>query len=384
MNEHLSAATVLQSSNKLVLKVGSSLLADERGALRADWLASLAADLAALAEAGVSAMVVSSGAVALGRRCIGAAGELTLEQKQAAAAIGQIELAQGWREVLAARGLTAAQILLTPEDTEHRRRHLNARATLSALLAAGAVPVINENDTVATDELRYGDNDRLAARVAQMAGADLLILLTDVDGLYDADPTSEPGAEHIASVRQIDAMLLSVAGDSATDVGTGGMRTKLEAARIAMHAGCHVLIADGRRERPLRAILDGARTSLFHASGTPLAARKQWISGSLRRAGSLVLDDGAVDALRSGRSLLPVGVTAVVGEFGRGDTVALVRGHAGGEEVGVGLAALSSTDARRVCGRRSADVLKALGLSRRAEIVHRNDLVMHRSASEAT
>ena len=384
MDEHLSAAAVLQSSHKLVLKVGSSLLAGDDGALRADWLAALAEDLAALIGTGRSAMIVSSGAVALGRRWIGAAGELTLEQKQAAAAIGQIELAQRWREVLASQGLTAAQILLTPEDTEHRRRHLNARATLSALLTAGAIPVINENDTVATDELRYGDNDRLAARVAQMAGADLLILLTDVDGLYDADPTSVPGAEHIARVQQVDDMLMSVAGDAVTETGTGGMRTKLEAARIAMHAGCHVLIADGRRERPLRAILDGARTSLFHATGTPLAARKQWISGSLRRAGSLVLDDGAVEAIRGGRSLLPVGVTSVVGEFARGDTVALVRGHAGGEEVGVGLSALSSADARRVCGRRSAEVLHALGLSRRAELVHRNDLVVHRTASEAT
>ena len=366
----------LTDAKRVVVKVGSALLVDaDKGRLNRAWLESFAADVAALRKRGQEIIVVSSGAIALGRRHLGlGTGKLRLEESQAAAAVGQIRLAHAYKELLDTHEITVAQILLTLGDTEQRRRYLNARGTLNTLLALGAVPVINENDTVATAEIRYGDNDRLAARVAQMVGADCLILLSDIDGLYTADPNEDPEAEFIARVLEITPAIEAMAGESGSVMGSGGMQTKIAAAKIAVGAGCHLCIAKGSFQHPLRRIEGGARCTWFVPSSTPVATRKQWIAGTLRPAGAIVVDDGAVRALMSGKSLLPAGVTRAVGRFDRGDTVSILGPD--GSEVARGICAYSDGDAARIIGRKSADIEQVLGFRGRDEIVHRDDLVV--------
>jgi glutamate 5-kinase len=366
----------LTEAKRVVVKVGSALLVDaEKARLNRAWLETFAADVARMRKRGQEIIVVSSGAIALGRRHLGLGeGKLRLEDSQAAAAVGQIRLAHAYKELLDAHGITVAQILLTLGDTEQRRRYLNARGTLNTLLGLGAVPVINENDTVATAEIRYGDNDRLAARVAQMVGADCLVLLSDIDGLYTANPADDPDAEFIARVLEITPAIERMAGGAGTGMGSGGMQTKIAAAKIAVGAGCHLCIAKGAQPHPLQCIEDGARCTWFVPTSTPVATRKQWIAGTLRPAGAIVVDDGAVRALMSGKSLLPAGVTRAVGRFDRGDTVSIIGPD--GSEVARGICAYSDGDAARIIGRKSADIETVLGFRGRDEIVHRDDLVV--------
>ncbi len=360
----------------LVLKIGSALLVEEAtGAIRQDWLRALAADVARLQAAGHRVVLVSSGAIAAGRKPLGLMGRrLKLPEKQAAAATGQILLAHAYQAALAAHGISVAQILLTLEDTERRRRHLNARATLDTLLGLGVVPVVNENDTVATTEIRFGDNDRLAARVAQMVSANLLVLLSDIDGLYTADPRHDPTAEHLPDVHALTPDILALAGDAASTVGTGGMVTKLEAARIALDAGCHMVICQGRALAPLSALLAGARHTWFHSRAEPRQARKQWIASHLETAGHLVVDAGAARALGAGRSLLAAGVVEVKGGFEKGDVVA-VRGP-DGADLGRGLVAYDASVAVAIAGQTSEAIEAILGWADRPEIIHRDDLVL--------
>jgi glutamate 5-kinase len=369
-------ASRLTEAKRVVIKVGSALLVDaEKGRLNRAWLESFAADVARLRKRGQEVILVSSGAIALGRRHLGLnAGKLKLEESQAAAAVGQIRLAHAYKELLEAHDITVAQILLTLGDTEQRRRYLNARGTLNTLLSLGSVPVINENDTVATAEIRYGDNDRLAARVAQMTGADCLILLSDIDGLYTANPAENPDADFIARVLEITPAIEAMAGGTGSNMGSGGMQTKIAAAKIAVGAGCHLCIAKGAVLHPMQRIEEGARCTWFVPSSTPLATRKQWIAGTLRPAGAIVVDDGAVRALLGGKSLLPAGVTRAVGRFDRGDTVSIIGPD--GTEVARGICAYSDSDAARIIGRQSGDIEKVLGFRGRDEIVHRDDLVL--------
>ncbi len=369
----------LVSARRVIVKVGSSLLVDAAsGRLNRSWLLTLAQDVARLRGRGQEVLLVSSGAIALGRRQLDLpAGRLRLEESQAAAAVGQIRLAHAWKEVLEEYGLTVAQILLTLGDTEERRRYLNARSTIGTLLRLGAVPVINENDTVATSEIRYGDNDRLAARVAQMTGADCLVLLSDVEGLYSADPARDPQARLIDEVRAITADVERMAGGVSSDVGTGGMATKVAAARIAIAAGCRMCVTLGREPHPLARLESGARCTWFLPAASPVTVRKQWIAGTLKPAGVLVVDAGAGMALRRGKSLLPAGVVQVLGRFERGDAIVL-RGP-DGVEIGRGLSAYSSTDAERIRGRKSAEIETLLGYRGRDEMVHRDDLVLTRT-----
>ena len=369
----------LTRAKRLVVKIGSSLLVDgERGELKRAWLAALAEDVATAKARGSDVVLVSSGAIALGRRRLDlAAGALKLEEAQAAASVGQIRLAQAYQEVLGRHDITAAQILLTSDDTEERRRYLNARQTLNALLAHGAVPVINENDTVATAEIRFGDNDRLAARVAAMLGADCLVLLSDIDGLYTADPRKDGAAKLLREVSAITPEIEAMGGESSSGLGKGGMATKLQAARIALDAGCHMVIADGRKLHPLDAVAEGAPCTWFLAGATPGAARKRWIAGHLKPAGSITVDAGAVQALRRGKSLLPAGVTQVEGRFERGDAV-IVKGP-DGEELGRGLIAYARRDAERIIGHNSRDIERLVGHRGRDEMIHRDDLVLLRN-----
>jgi glutamate 5-kinase len=366
----------LARARRVVVKVGSALLVEKStGRVNRTWLEAFAADVAALRRRGQEVILVSSGAIALGRRQLGLApGKLKLEESQAAAAVGQIRLAHAWKEVLEPHECAVAQMLLTFGDTEERRRYLNARNTLETLLKLGAIPVINENDTVATAEIRYGDNDRLAARVAQMASADCLVLLSDVDGLYTADPTLDPAAQFIAEVAPITPQIEAMAAGSSSDVGSGGMATKVIAGKIALAAGCNMCIALGREQHPLRRIEAGARCTWFVAQASPTTVRKQWIAGMLKPAGTLHVDAGAARALRGGKSLLPAGVTRVEGRFDRGDAV-LVR-DADGAEIARGLCAYSSDAARRICGRRSQELESILGYRGRDEMIHRDDLVL--------
>ena len=366
----------LVEARRVVVKVGSALLVDQNtGRLNRAWLEALAQDLRRMRKRGQQIILVSSGAIALGRRQLGLpAGALPLEQKQAAAAVGQIRLAHAYKELLEDDATAVAQVLLTLQDSEQRRRYLNARATLNALLALGAIPVINENDTVATAEIRYGDNDRLAARVAQMASADCLVLLSDVDGLYSADPNRNPEAEFFAEVTAITPRIEAMAGGSASDVGSGGMATKIAAARIATDAGCAMCIASGHPMHPLRKVESGARCTWFIPAATPIAARKQWISGSLKPAGTVRVDAGAAKALRSGRSLLPAGVTAAEGQFERGDAVDVLNPQGG--VLARGLTAYSRADVLRIMGRRSTEIEQLVGFRGRDEIIHRDDLVL--------
>ncbi|MFL6549584.1 MAG: glutamate 5-kinase [Povalibacter sp.] len=371
-----AAPSPLTQARRVVIKVGSALLVDSTsGQLNRSWLETLASDVHALRARGQDVLLVSSGAIALGRRHLGLEpGRLRLEESQAAAAVGQIRLAHAWKDVLEQHGLKVAQILLTFGDTEERRRYLNARSTLGTLLRLGAIPVINENDTVATSEIRYGDNDRLAARVAQMMSADCLVLLSDVDGLYTADPTRDASAQFIPEVRRITPEIERMAGGASSSVGSGGMATKIAAAKIAVTAGCHMCVAAGRETHALRRIEEGARCSWFYPAATPATVRKQWIAGTLKPAGEVCVDAGAAVALRAGKSLLPAGVTNVVGRFERGD--ALIVRDAEGLEIARGLSAYSSDDMQQLQGRKSAEIEALLGYRGRDEVIHRDDLVI--------
>ncbi len=371
-----AAAASLATARRLVVKIGSALLVDETtGDIRRQWLDALGDDVAAARSRGQEVILVSSGAIAVGRRHLGLTGRpLRLEEKQAAAATGQIRLAHAYQETLARHGITVAQILLTLDDTEERRRHLNARSTLGTLLKLGTVPVINENDTVATSEIRFGDNDRLAARVAAMISADTLVLLSDIDGLYTADPRRDADARHLAEITEITPAIEAMAGAAPPGYSSGGMVTKLAAARVALGAGCRMAIADGRRMNPLQAIAEGAPCSWFLPAANPLTARKKWIAGSLKPVGAMTVDDGALAALRAGKSLLPAGVTAVSGGFDRGDAVRIVDGS--GREVARGLSAYSAADAARIKGHKSREIEAVLGYRGRDEMIHRDDLVL--------
>jgi len=370
----ITHAERLANARKVVIKIGSALFVDQQtGALDRAWLEGVCADVADLKRSGKEVVIVSSGAVALGRREL-KIDPRRLEEKQAAAATGQILLAHAYLEILRSFGLTAAQVLLTIDDSESRRRYLNASATLSTLLGYGAVPVVNENDTVATQELRYGDNDRLAARVAQMVSADCLVLLSDVDGLYTADPRHDANARYVEEVTEFTRELVDMAGGPGSSHGSGGMRTKIEAARIAMGAGCRMCIATGRIARPISALLAGGKATWFLPSATPGAARKQWIAGTLKPKGAVRVDAGAERALLGGRSLLPAGVSGVDGQFERGDAVSVLASD--GRELGRGLVAYASEEARLIAGRKSVDIAEVLGYSGRDEIIHRDDLVL--------
>jgi glutamate 5-kinase len=375
VNAAPTPAAALGAARLIVLKIGSALLVGGDGEIRRGWLDALVDDVAGCRRRGQQVIIVSSGAIAVGRRRLGLRRRaLRLEEQQAAAATGQIRLAHAYQEALARHRITVAQILLTPDDTEERRRHLNARATFAQLLALGAVPVVNENDTIATAEIRFGDNDRLAARVAQMTSADMLVLLSDIDGLYSADPRANSAAQHIPLVRDISTEIEAMAGTAPPGYSSGGMVTKLAAARIAMHAGCRMLISEGVQS-PLSAIEAGARATLFLPGGEPRSARKAWIAAAVNPAGALVVDEGAARALRGGKSLLPAGVVAVDGAFERGDCV-IIRTRAGGE-AGRGLSAYSSADIRLIAGHKSDEIATILGYRGRDEIIHRDDLVVH-------
>lgn len=369
---------VLSDLRRLVVKIGSALLVDAENRLNRNWMDGLAEDIAILRGSGHQVLIVSSGAVAVGSHVLGINPRRSrLEELQAAAAAGQVQLVHAYQEALGRHDIKAAQVLLTPDDTEVRRRYLNARGTLEKLLEYDIVPVINENDTVATDELRYGDNDRLAARVAQTIMADGLILLSDVDGLYTADPRSNPDADFVPSVDRITEEHFAMAGDSGSGPGSGGMRTKVQAARIATHAGCVTIVASGTLERPLQALAGGGKCTVFAAEATPAAARKQWLAGVLEVCGELRLDAGAAAALERGNSLLPVGMIEVIGQFRRGDAVTLVG--ADGQELGRGLAAYASEEAVAIKGCRSEQIEAKLGYRGRSVMVHRDDMVLFRS-----
>jgi glutamate 5-kinase len=369
-------------SGLIVFKIGSSLLIDaESGTLRRDWLDRLCGDIATFGHEGHSMIVVSSGAIALGRWALKLKpGPLRLEESQAAAAVGQVRLAQAYAEGFAAQNIVAAQILLTLDDTEERRRYLNARATLATLLELKAVPVINENDTVATAEIRYGDNDRLAARVASMMGANALVLLSDVDGLYTTDPGRDRHAKHVAEVRAITPQVEAMAAGPVSGLGRGGMVSKIAAAKIATQAGCDVFIAKGGTDA-IHAMRHGAPYTRFVASTTPAAARKRWIAGGLKVEGALIVDGGAARALADGKSLLPAGVKSIEGRFERGDAVKVCG--ADGREIARGLAAYSADDARAIAGRRSAEIETILGYRGRDAMIHRDDLAFTGTAHEA-
>ncbi|MGE4562573.1 MAG: glutamate 5-kinase [Rhodospirillales bacterium] len=367
----------LAAAKRVVVKIGSALLVDrERGTAHRKWLETLAEDVNRLRQRGQEVVLVSSGAIAVGRHYLGLSdGRLRLEEQQAAAAAGMVRLAHDYQEVLAQFDLTAAQVLMTLDDSDNRRRYLNARNTLNTLLRLGAVPLINENDTVATEEIRFGDNDRLGARVTAMIGADLLILLGHVDGLYECDPRKEPDARRVPEVRgAITAEIEAMAGTTVSIGGSGGMTTKLAAARIAMVAGACMIIADGTEEYPLRQLEEGAPCTWFLPDANPKSARKQWIAGSLKPAGVVVLDDGALNALRSGKSLLPAGVMQVEGEFQRGDAV--IVNDTSGHEVARGLIAYSAADARQIKGYKTSEIEALLGYRGRDEMIHRDDLVL--------
>jgi glutamate 5-kinase len=372
----LTELPALDRFNRIVVKVGSSLLVDRAaGALKQAWLDALVEDIAGLHARGADVLVVSSGAIALGRTMLGLPkGALKLEDSQAAAAVGQIALARAWSQALHARNIVAGQVLLTLNDTEERRRYLNARETLSRLAAMRAIPVINENDTVATNEIRYGDNDRLAARVATMASADLLILLSDIAGLYSAPPKDDPDAELIPLVERVTPAIEAIAGGAASELSRGGMRTKIEAARIATQAGTHMVIADGRVPHPIARVAARAPCTWFLSPSTPMQARKVWIGGALETKGAITIDAGAAKALALGKSLLPAGVTRIEGVFSRGDCVTIRDER--GAEIGRGLIAYDALHAERIRGRNSRDIAGLLGTPGRAEMIHRDDMAL--------
>ena len=370
---HLSAPDV-KSARRLVVKIGSALLVDRSTGLKQAWLSALAMDVAEAKVNGTDVVLVSSGSIALGRKVLGLPdGALTLEQSQAAAAVGQIRLARAYEEVLAPHGITTAQVLVTLEDTEDRRRYLNSRATMETLLGLGVVPIVNENDTVATDEIRFGDNDRLAAQIAVTVGADQLILLSDVDGFYSANPKEDPSAERFDLVEKITPAIEAMAGDPVSGMSKGGMKTKLLAAKTAVAGGCAMAIMEGSVLRPLTALARGANRTWFVAQGDPQVARKRWIN-AMKPRGELRLDAGAVKAMEQGKSLLPAGVTAVTGSFGRGDPVAIVSPE--GVILGKGLVRYTAAEAKAIAGHRSGEIEAILGYQGRAALVHRDDMVI--------
>jgi glutamate 5-kinase len=374
----LAARPEWDRARRIVVKIGSALLADRTtGTLKSQWLASLIEDVASLRKAGRQVVLVSSGAVALGRYKLGLPkGTLELEQSQAAAAVGQISLAAAYQALAGEHGMTVAQILLTLGDTEQRRRYLNARHTIETLLELGAIPVVNENDTVATAEIKYGDNDRLSARVASMVSADCLVLLSDIDGLYTAPPHADRNARHIPIVTEITPEIEAMAGAPGTELSKGGMKTKIEAGKIALGAGTHMVIATGNLMNPLRAIGEGSTVTWFLAKQDPVTAKKRWIAGQLEPRGVIHIDAGAEKALFSGKSLLPAGVTRVEGTFDRGDAI-IIR-SADGRELGRGLVAYTNKDADRIVGKRSADIEAILGYNGGDELVHRDDMALSR------
>jgi glutamate 5-kinase len=365
----------LTACRRIVIKIGSALLVDRKSGLKKSWLDAMCKDIATLAARGAEVLVVSSGAIAMGRTVLDLpSGALKLEESQAAAAVGQIALARAWSESLSNHEIVAGQILLTLGDTEERRRYLNARATISQLMKLKAIPVINENDTVATTEIRYGDNDRLAARVATMVGADLLVLLSDIDGLYTAPPHLDPDAKFLDFIPVITPEIEAMAGGAASELSRGGMRTKIDAGKIATSAGCAMIIASGKVEHPLQSIIDGVRHSWFAPSAEPVTARKTWIAGQLLPAGRLTVDEGAERALHSGKSLLPAGVRSISGEFLRGDTVAILS--LDGREIARGLVGYDAQEARQIVGKKSIEIAAILGYSGRSAMIHRDDMVM--------
>ena len=373
----MTARHSISEAKRVVVKIGSALLVDpERGTVHRKWLETLAEDIARMRGQGQEIIIVSSGAIALGRRYLGLTdGRLRLESQQAAAATGMIRLAHAYQEVLAHHDITVAQVLLTMDDSENRRRYINARNTLGELLKLNTVPLINENDTVATEEIRFGDNDRLAARVAAMISADLVVLLSDIDGLYSRDPRTNADASLVKEVRGgIPPEIEAMAGKTMSRDGSGGMATKLEAAKVAMGAGVRMIITDGTADHPLSRLENGASCTWFLPEVSPRAARKQWIAGSLKAVGAVVLDDGAHNALKSGKSLLPAGVVNVDGDFERGDAV-IVRNSAG-DEIARGLTAYSATDTRRIMGYKTSEIETLLGYRGRDELIHRDDLVL--------
>lgn len=377
-----SSMAQLSSYRRITVKIGSALLVDRATGLKRAWLASLAEDIAGLVASGAEVLVVSSGAIALGRSILGLGKRvLRLEESQAAAAVGQIALASAWSDELGRKGLRSGQVLLTLGDTEERRRFLNARATISTLIKMQAVPIINENDTVATSEIRYGDNDRLAARVATMMGGDLLVLLSDIDGLYSAPPALDPTARFVPLVERITPAIEAMAGSAASELSRGGMRTKLDAGKIATAAGTAMIITSGSRQNPLAAIDHGERATLFLPSANPVRGYKSWIAGQLEPAGRLTVDHGAVAALMAGKSLLPAGVKRVAGAFSRGDTVAVQAPD--GHEIARGLVAYDASDAVRIAGLKSNEIAAVLGYAARSAMIHRDDLVMGRAVASA-
>lgn len=375
-----AAAAALRDARRIVVKVGSATLCRRGGAVDEEWLGSLCADIDAFRRDGREAIIVTSGAVALGRSGLGVSGELRLDEKQAASAIGQARLMNAWQRAFDAYGIVSAQILLTLDDTEDRRRYLNARATLRTLLDAGVAPVVNENDTIATAEIRYGDNDRLAAHAAQLAEADALVILSDIDGVYTADPRADPAAKRLDEIAEITPEIETAAGgaNAASGLGSGGMATKIAAAKIAGRNGCGTIIASGAPLRPLSAVLDGGAATLIRQSATRENARRRWIAGRVRASGVITIDDGAARAIASGKSLLPAGVIAVAGDFEEGDAVTLLR--ADGAIVAVGLSAYDASDVARVAGLKSERIEAALGYRRRPAVVERDDLVLKADA----
>jgi glutamate 5-kinase len=376
-----SARPEWEKARRIVVKIGSALLTDRAtGALKSEWLTSLMDDVAELARAGKQVVLVSSGAVALGRHALGLPkGPLELEQSQAAAAVGQIGLAHAYQELARQRGFLAAQILLTLGDTEQRRRYLNARHTIETLLDLKAIPVVNENDTVATAEIRYGDNDRLSARVASMVSADCLVLLSDIDGLYTAPPNEDPAAHRLNVVHAITPEIEAMAGDAGTELSKGGMKTKIVAAKIALAGGTHMVIASGKVLNPLKAIREGCPCTWFLAASDPLTAKKRWIAGQLEPKGQVFVDAGAEKALAAGKSLLPAGVSRIEGAFDRGDAV-IIR-SAEGRELGRGLIAYTKIEAERIIGRKSSEIATILGVARCDELIHRDDMALSRAPS---
>ena len=365
----------IKDAKRLVVKIGSALLVDrETGDLRRDWVAALAADVARIKARGTDVMLVSSGSIALGRGALKLPkGSLALEQSQAAAAVGQIRLARAYEEVLAPYGITTAQVLVTLEDSADRRRYLNSRATMETLLSLGAVPIVNENDTVATDEIRYGDNDRLAAQVAVTVGADQLVLLSDVDGFYSANPQVDPTAKRFEFVNDITPEIEAMAGDGVSGLSKGGMKTKLMAAKTAVGAGCAMAITEGSVLAPLEALENGANATWFLPTLDPHAARKRWIS-AMKPMGQIIIDAGAVGALERGKSLLPAGVTAIVGRFRRGDAVTII--DALGRELGQGITSYPSDEATALIGHKTTEIEQILGYPGRAALIHRDDMAI--------
>ncbi len=365
----------LNTARRVVIKIGSALLVDRTsGALRQDWLLSLAQDVARLKDQGKDVILVSSGSIALGRGALGLPRtELPLEQSQAAAAVGQIRLARAYEEALAPHGITTAQVLVTLEDSENRRRYLNSRATLETLIGLGAVPIVNENDTIATDEIRYGDNDRLAAQVAVTVEADVLILLSDVDGFYSANPALDPQAKRFDRIETITPEIEAMAGDGVSGLSKGGMITKLLAAKMATAAGCAMAISEGSVMSPVAALEAGAPSTWFTAQGDPQVARKRWIA-AMKTRGVITVDEGAAKALQNGNSLLPAGVRHVEGDFGRGDPLAILGPD--GRKLGQGLSRYTAEEARAIQGHRSADIEDILGYAGRAALIHRDDMAL--------